>query len=865
MSKGYYNDNYHTPQATQPAKPESKPIPPDGKVGKKLRAVYDNKYFLPITAILIILIVVYLRVGLLQYQGLFEPDGFFYYSLIREMVMNHMLFAPHTLDISGFPWHNAIGESPGLLAVTVIPYYLLSFTGLSFYTIMRWMPIIFGVLEAITGYFLVKHLSNSKALGLITMALIALSSGNIARTAGTVYRGDSFVSLFVMLGLLFMLKAYSSKDRKWVYINTVIASIVISFGIIVWNGGTLAVAVYLFALVLMLLFAFITADERLAFINTILSASLLLTFGLESVYVYLNMANPGLALSPGPNGYLYIALFFVPLILINLLSWILIKKSFFKTAKIRAIASIGTIIIFLILLLVLAKGTLAAITNQVGVVIPISPINSTAIGINIPQTTQELQPPSYSFLYSSFGVQLGLGLIAGYLLTLANAPNTLTVILTLLLAFIGILLYILFEHKATGKNPNLKVKNIGLSISPALIALSAYAFIAFFLQTNAIRYNAIISIPLAIFAAYLIYLPLSILARQETNKPKEIIATALGTAIICAIALFLGFPTLSTGFKAVQAAILIAYCIILCLIAYLLASLVLKKIRLKYIALALLLLILLYSFTITYQQSSTAAQADGVNPAFLQAMTWLAGNTPKNATVLALWPDGSVVEGWGNRTSYIDSVGGENGTRIYYFSNYLFNTSLDTQYLYSIGKPQYLVARNFWYEELGGIAEEGSVANVSSYGFIQLNSVNSTSNSTSSIFTFTDTSPPYYRSALVITPATNGSTSFKAYLGQAGSTQLAEIKSIMLMNSTTSQYQLINQTANAINYTLMVSYIGHQITGAYVLGPDLVKSNLFKFTFLCNLASCPYSNSNASMKTVFMNGDTRILEINYTR
>ena len=101
------------------------------------------------------------------------------------MVNAHMLFAPHTLDISGFPSHNAIGEAPGLLSVTVIPYDLLSFTGISYYTVMRWMPIVFGILEAITAYFLVKYLSKGRSLGLLAMFFLSISSGNIARTAAT--------------------------------------------------------------------------------------------------------------------------------------------------------------------------------------------------------------------------------------------------------------------------------------------------------------------------------------------------------------------------------------------------------------------------------------------------------------------------------------------------------------------------------------------------------------------------------------------------------------------------------------------------------------------------------------------------------
>ncbi len=53
--------------------------------------VIHNKYFLIAAFAAIILLAVFLRIGMLQYQGLFEPDGFYYYSVVMQTVSNHFM------------------------------------------------------------------------------------------------------------------------------------------------------------------------------------------------------------------------------------------------------------------------------------------------------------------------------------------------------------------------------------------------------------------------------------------------------------------------------------------------------------------------------------------------------------------------------------------------------------------------------------------------------------------------------------------------------------------------------------------------------------------------------------------------------
>ena len=68
---------------------------------------------------------------------------------------------------------------------------------------------------------------------------------------------------------------------------------------------------------------------------------------------------------------------------------------------------------------------------------------------------------------------------------------------------------------------------------------------------------------------------------------------------------------------------------------------------------------LMFDLYNTYGASVSSGQADGINQQFLDAMTWMKNNTPANATAVAVWPDGSVIEAWANRTSLMDSVGAD--------------------------------------------------------------------------------------------------------------------------------------------------------------------------------------------------------------
>jgi Uncharacterized membrane protein, required for N-linked glycosylation len=214
-----------------------------------------------IAVVAVLVLGVYLRTGLLRFQGLFEPDGFFHYSIIEQTLANG-LAVPKFSAFSGFPSHNLVTEPLGLYYMTIVPYLLLG-KSIGVLQIMRLIPILFGVLDAIGAFFLVMYLFRDRLLGLIAMFMVAVSSGDIARTGATVYRGDGFITIFMIVSLILLIKAFREKNLRGTALFGLASSAVIGIGTVVWGGAPFMVFVYMIAVLLVVIYAFITADTLL--------------------------------------------------------------------------------------------------------------------------------------------------------------------------------------------------------------------------------------------------------------------------------------------------------------------------------------------------------------------------------------------------------------------------------------------------------------------------------------------------------------------------------------------------------------------------------------------------------------------------
>ncbi len=725
--------------------------------------------------IIIIMLDIYLRTGMLKYAGFFEPDGFYHFSVIRAAAA-HNFAVPKTLVLSGFPAHFQITEPLGLYFVTLFPYAILRYFGASYYTVMRLVPILFGILDAIGAYYIVKYFAKSRVLGFLALFLVAVSSGDIARTAALVYRGDGFITSFVILSLIFFIAVFRQKNLKRKILAAVLAAFVLGVGTAVWNGAPFAVIVYMLAVIFITVLGYLTADLQLLKDSVILAFALLLTYAMQHMWMALTVIRGTQALSS-----LHFFVFYGPVIMGTLLAYYLIRErnrfpSFTMNTEARAKFVAGIVVVALIIIFAFFGGFLAQVASGGGLVIASSHLDT---------TIQELQPPTFAFLWASFAYQLFL------------AP-------------VGIILYLLFADRI---HPGQKYTTLHrLKFSPEFLVMLAYFVATFYLQINAVRFNSIVAVPMAIFAAYGLYAIGRLLGFDKNvlkNAKKEI--ATYGRLVFAAVTIF----------------------------------------------------ILIYMLYLTNLESFTSVQADGINANFLSALTWVRNNTPSNATFLAVWPDGSVIEGWANRTSAMDSVGGQNPKLIAGFSRFIFNTTPDTNYLVNeTHRPEYLLARYYWLQELGGIATEGNLSNTiaATYGYDAFSSVNETSNSTFERLFFVAQGGSGLSSVMLL----NLSNPNDVETGLGSNGRYTVLRHTILYDTLNDTYIEHNVTGPAANYTFLMTYSGHNITSAALVGQNFTMSNLFKFLYGCSETNCSYSDgTGVSMKLVYQNSDSRIFKISY--
>ncbi|HUY70101.1 MAG TPA: STT3 domain-containing protein [Candidatus Baltobacteraceae bacterium] len=818
-------------------------------VDRAVRLINTNRLALAIIVVAIIAIAVFLRTGLLQYPGLFEPDGYYYYAVVKATLANHLM-EPTYFALSGFGPHNIVGEAPGLIYISAIAYTMLGWLGISALQVMRWMPVLFGLLTSVACYFLVRYLADSRIAGLLAMFFVAISSGNLARTTALVYRGDTFVTLFMVLSLIFMMAAFRGGvvgNRR--YISAALSALFLSLGVVFWNGAPFMTMVYMVALVLVLIFGFIKRDRDLLSANLVLAEFLFLAYLLEHIYGWLGLARTGLLLIDSS-----FFVFYVPILVGCFLAWYTAKSQdrfrMLEYARMRILIAAIAIVAVVVIGAVTFNSGAATLTNAIALTntnvaqssagAAANSTLSTAIGT----TTQELQKASFNFLFTSFGLELFL------------AP-------------IGVALYIIAKRR----------------VDQYLLAMLAYLFVTVVMQAGQIRFNSLLSVPIAVFAAYGAYeIGRQLYGVRLTDRVTKVVAAVAICLIVLAVGVFRIGPNINAHSLSATAGYLInapfslnaqiglilegstvALEVLFGLtVVYLIVSIFRPEMRMRYVFVLLLAAVMLFGFYQAYATSITSSPADGVNSEFLSAMAWLSANTPQNATVLTIWPDGSVVEAVGNRQSYTDSVGGENGTKIQLTSQYLFNTTPDTQFLNSIGRPDYLVTRGFWFQEIYGLATEGLVSNITDYGYQTFTGLNVTRGQNITVYGFYSSQPPYYSARMRLITAPDGSRTADAYLGVQGTNNVAQLGRIILYDARSLNYSTVYANTNAtLNYTLLVSYDGSSIVGGALLGPKLVQSNLFNLILMCNYYSCPVDSANLTYQAVYINNDTRIFKLVY--
>ena len=839
--------------------------------------------FLVITIAIIYLTIIY-RTTMLNDAGFYEPDGFYHFSVIRAAVNNNFI-VPHVLHISGYPSPTTVLEPEGLYWVTLFPYLFLQFFGISYYDVMRLVPVLFGIFDVIGAYFLARMITKDKLFGILSMLFVALSMGDAARTSALIYRGDGFVTIFLIIALVFaalVMKEPSEEKHKHKISGiqfdkkkaayAILSAVFLSMSNYVWNGAAFATAVYMVLLMLVIFVSFIFDKKDLLEDSKYLVAAFVLWYILVNIYLsfgfFVHQTFTGLNT--------------ISLIALAVIGWFIAKYLSDNAHKHKSfVGSPVTRFIVAALVFFAAFAAIYFIDNQF--IYEIFVGNGFIITSNFAATIQELQPPTQSFLYASFGNVLFITPMT-IIMYLGTAATTVSRSLIWIIMMVLMLPYLFMQVFDSGGYMKGKAKAI-FGINPGMLILMAYFAVTAYLQINAIRFNSLISVPLAIFAAYTIYWLLSFV-RSASKKQFRYTAAILEILIIIGLVLSAANSVdMSSYISAFGYWGTVIFFLILA-IAYP-ASLYYEanhhdkhEIHAKYATLAVAG-ILLVSFIIVLMYiggiyANNLSQADNINPQFLSAMTWFKANSSPNATVLTLWPDGSVVEGWANRTSVTDSVGSQNASKANPFAAWLFNSSSDPQFLSSKinGKPGYFIARYTWMIETQGIYTESNLtANASLYGSVLLDQFAENFNATTEFFQLSN---PQGINVVMSIPRNNSITGFKAYIVyktlQTGQQEISPFSTVVLYNQDNANSSVIkptyfNQTSGNM-LVLMYSNVPRQgypvnITGAYILSSYLADTNLAKFLFLCSSYSCAWNNQNASMQLVYANPDTKIFKIIY--
>ncbi|MGC8628718.1 MAG: hypothetical protein ACP5T4_00710 [Candidatus Micrarchaeia archaeon] len=810
------------------------------------------------SVVLIFLVAIILRSTLLGYYGFYEPDDYYHYSVIRAAIA-HNFIVPLYLSISGGPAHTIVSEPRGLYYTVLFPYFFLRYFGISAFTIMRHISIFFGLLDIIGAYLLARYLSKDRLFALLVMAFVALNMGDAARTSALIFRGDGFVTIFLLLALVCALASFKAKARKNKIMLAVLAGFTLSLANFVWNGAPFTTVVFLLFYLLVLLFGFTFEDKKLFEDAKYLLITFVVWFAFVSMY-----RSAVLIMGQSFTGPHFILIFVLLLAGLFMLEWLS------KASKVKEMNSYERFFLFFIIfviaffaLFVVLPGYMMSIIQNGSFLI----LSSNRFS----ETIQELQPPSFAFLFASFNQQLYL-VPMDYPLIWSTSVSGAAKIFFWFLVVIFTLPYFFMQIYDSNGFANGKPKVL-FDYHEPLLALVAYFVTTAYLQMSAIRFNSLISVPLSIFAAYTVYWLLMFAKRLHK------FVYYFGLLVV----LYLVFDIVNVSWR--------------------------------------------YTLSIAPADEICLPQFFCYNPKdppVVQALTWLKYNSPSNSVVLTLWPDGSLVEGIANRTSVTDSVGSQNASKADPFAEWLFNASPDGKFLLSPinGKPNYLLVRYAWLAETGGIYTESGYnasafynktlvndtirsllsrmhvtslsqlnssqanevgAEVNSYieslfGYAAFGTTSEAPNKTAVVFTFRQLQPETKElnnsTAQFIIENVNGTKKVSALLyidNNVVGRRILPFANVILYNMVNANYTVIpiNTTEPGL-YSLLISYsstprstLPINITGAFMLAPGLAKSNMVKFLYLCGYTSCAWDNNIASLKLVYANLDTKIFKIEY--
>lgn len=179
-----------------------------------------KRYYWVFLLILIFLSSFYLRAipgTKLTYPRLQAIDPYFFFRM-GENIINYGTLPEH----DGFAAWGTIPGGPDrttdfivtLWAYPIVYFILNPLLGVSWYWVAVWTPAFFGSLQVLFMFFLAKQLFNSKKIGLMAAAFLALSPGILYRVSAGFIEKEPIGGALMVLGFYFFVKSFKVKEKE---------------------------------------------------------------------------------------------------------------------------------------------------------------------------------------------------------------------------------------------------------------------------------------------------------------------------------------------------------------------------------------------------------------------------------------------------------------------------------------------------------------------------------------------------------------------------------------------------------------------------------------------------------------------------
>jgi len=387
-----------------------------------------------------ILLAAFYRSFLLHAPLFYASDELYHYSVARNAVENGFI-VQQRFPLSGYPNGTLVTEPKGLYYIAIVPYFFLR-NFVSLMSIMRILPLIFGVFDVILVFLIANKLFD-KRIAIIAAFILAANVANIQRTAALIYRGDGFMPLFFLISLYLLILFFEKNKPAFSFISAAF----LSFGSLVWNGATFGYLTFALSLIFLQIFFFLKGDKEKLKSNFWNVFALLFAFLLYSSYKFLGLIYE----QPFMHNF--------PLVLVATLLFFTLLLFLYKS-------ELGTKLVFLLFvtlvsLIVLVKFYSTEIENIItgyGLVKPTSPLG---------KTIAELQPVTIASFITNFGIFL----------------------LFMPIGFFALLISLFF-------NGSKKVNTEGFIIILTFFSTS------FFLAIQSLRFSSLLSYSFSLLAAF---------------------------------------------------------------------------------------------------------------------------------------------------------------------------------------------------------------------------------------------------------------------------------------------------------------------------------------------------------------------------